>query len=137
MPREYPRELRVAAELQRVLNDLLRTDVKDPRLDGVSVSAVEVSRDVSVARVYFSLLRPDDDPAPVHAALTKAGGFLRSRVGKTLRMRQAPELRFFEDEAPRRGLEISQLIDEHRAGDPDPDQSGGQEEPADKNGDAP
>lgn len=111
MPREYPRKLRVAAELQRVLNDLLRSDVKDPRLEGVSISAVEISRDVRVAKVFFSTLRPDDDPEPVTVALQKAGGYLRSRAGKSLRMRHVPELRFAQDEGPKRGLEITQLID--------------------------
>ena len=111
MPREYPRKLRVAVELQRVLNDLLLSDIKDPRLRGVSVSAVEVSRDVSVAKVYFSTLLPDSDPEPAMTALDKASGFLRSRIGKLLRMRHTPELRFFPDEAAKRGFELTRLID--------------------------
>ena len=73
--------MRVAAELQRVLNDLLLNDIKDPRLEGVSVSAVEISGDVSVAKVFFSTLLPDADPAPVTAALEKAGGYLDIRLG--------------------------------------------------------
>jgi ribosome-binding factor A len=115
MPREYPRKLRVAVELQRALNDLLLSDIKDPRLKGVSISAVEVSRDVSVAKVYFSTLLPDSDPEPAMVALDKARGFLRSRIGKLLHMRHAPELRFSPDEAAKRGFEISQLIDSTRS----------------------
>ena len=69
MPREYPRKLRVAVELQRALNDLLLSDIKDPRLRGISVSAVEVSRDVSVAKVYFSALLPDSDLEPAMVCL--------------------------------------------------------------------
>ena len=111
MPREYPRKLRVAVELQRVLNDLLLSAIKDPRLRGISVSAVEVSRDASVAKVYFSTLLPDADPKPAMAAFDKAGGFLRSRIGKLLRIRHVPELRFTPDEAAKRGFEITQLID--------------------------
>lgn len=111
MPREYPRKLRVAAELQRVLNDLLLNDVKDPRLHGVSISAVEISRDVSVAKVFFSTLLPDADPQPVMVALEKAGGYLRSRAGKLLRMRHVPELRFSRDEAAKQGFEVTRLID--------------------------
>lgn len=111
MPREYPRKLRVAAELQRVLNDLLLNDIKDPRLDGVSISAVEISGDVSVAKVFFSTLLPDADPEPVAAALEKAAGYLRSRVGKALRLRHVPELRFAQDEAAKRGFELTQLIE--------------------------
>ena len=111
MPREYPRKLRVAAELQRVLNDLLLNDIKDPRLDGVSISAVEISGDVSVAKVFFSTLLPDADPEPVTAALEKAKGYLRSRAAKALRIRHVPELRFSQDEATKRGFELTRLID--------------------------
>ena len=111
MSREYPRKLRVAVELQRALNDLLLSDIKDPRLRSISVSAVEVSRDVSVAKVYFSTLLPDSDPEPAMAALGKASGFLRSRIGKLLRMRHVPELRFAPDEAAKRGFELTRLID--------------------------
>lgn len=111
MPRDYPRKLRVAAELQRVLNELLISDVKDPRLHGVRISAVEVSGDASVARVFFSMLLPDADPEPVTTALEKAGGFLRSRAGKALRMRHVPALRFAQDEAAKRGFELTRLID--------------------------
>ena len=111
MPREYPRKLRVAAELQRVLNDLLRSEIKDPRLEGVNISAVDISGDISVAKVFFSTLQPDEDPEPVTAALKKAGGYLRSRAGKLLRMRHVPELRFSQDEGPKRGFDLTRLID--------------------------
>ena len=111
MPRGYPRKLRVAAELQRVLNDLLLNDIKDPRLDGVSISAVEISGDVSVAKVFFSTLLPDADPEPVTEALEKAGGYLRSRVAKMLKIRHVPELRFSQDESTKRGIELTRLID--------------------------
>ena len=111
MPRGYPRKLRVAAELQRVLNDLLLNDIKDPRLDGVSISAVEISGDVSVAKVFFSTLLPDANPEPVTEALEKANGYLRSRVAKMLKIRHVPELRFSQDESTKRGIELTRLID--------------------------
>lgn len=111
MPRGYPRKLRVAAELQRVLNDLLLNDIKDPRLDGVSISAVEISGDVSVAKVFFSTLLPDADSEPVTEALEKANGYLRSRVAKMLKIRHVPELRFSQDESTKRGIELTRLID--------------------------
>ena len=97
MPREFPRKLRVAAELQRVLNALLSSEVKDPRLAGVTISAIDLSGDISVAKVAFSTLEPDADPEPVLSALKKAGGFLRSRTGQILSMRRVPELRFEQD----------------------------------------
>ncbi len=119
MPRDYPRKLRVAAELQRVLNALLSNEVKDPRLVGVTISAVDLSGDISVAKVAFSTLRPDEDPDPVVTALKKAGGFLRSRSGQILNMRRVPELRFEQDQQVRQGIELTRLIDEAVAKDRD------------------
>ena len=101
----------MAAELLRVLNDLLFNDIKDPRLDGVSISAVEISGDVSVAKVFFSTLLPDADPEPVAEGLDKAKGYLRSRVAKALKIRHVPELRFSQDQSTKRGIELTRLID--------------------------
>ena len=111
MPRDFPRKLRVAAELQRALNLLLTSEVKDPRLDAVTVTEVKVSRDISVARVSFSTLDPDTDPTEAFDAFTHARGFLRSRIGQLLGIRRAPELRFEHDDDARVGIEIGQLID--------------------------
>ena len=105
------RTLRVASQLQRALNDLLHGDVKDPRLQGVSVTEVQVSGDIRVARVFFSTLDPDSDPEPVFESLERASGYLRSRVAGLLRLRHTPELRFSLDEGSKRGLELTRLID--------------------------
>ena len=121
MPREFQRKLRVAAELQRVLNALLSSEVKDPRLIGVTVSEVEISRDISVATVSYNPLQPDDDPEPIAAALKSAGGFLRSRSGQLLKLRHVPELRFEQDIGTRHGMELRKLIDEVVAKDRDID----------------
>jgi ribosome-binding factor A len=121
MPRDRGRHLRVGAELQRVLNALLQSEVKDPRLDGVRVSEVEVSGDLGVAKVYYGTLAPDQDTAPVEAALRKAAGFLRGRVGHEMRLRRVPELRFEHDLSTRRGFELSQLLAEVKHEPPDDD----------------
>ena len=121
MPREYSRHLRVGAELSRVLNQLLQTEVKDPRLAGVHISDVDLSADLGVAKVYFSMLQPDDDPEGAEEAFTKARGFLRGRIGREVKLRRVPELRFICDESARRGLEISQLIDSIQSGPDDGD----------------
>lgn len=112
MPREYHRKLRVGSELQRVLNSLLYSSVKDPRLEGIRVTAVDLSSDLGVARVFFSTLDLDGDPAPAEAALLKAAGFLRTRVGKFLRMRRVPELRFLHDDSAKQGLKLTKLIED-------------------------
>ena len=98
----------------RVLNELLRFESKDPALHDVSVTEVELSRDLAVARVYFSVLDPAADVAEAQAGLRRASGFLRSRLGKELTVRHVPELRFQHDDSAVRGIALTELID--RAG---------------------
>jgi ribosome-binding factor A len=112
MPREFSRNKRLGSQMLRVLSELLRFESKDPGLAGVSLTAVELSRDLSVARVYFSLLNPDDDPQPALDALDRAAGFLRSKLGRELQVRHVPELRFQHDDSIAHGAEISRLIDD-------------------------
>jgi len=96
----------------RTLSELLRFETKDPRLDGVSLTSVDLSRDLSVARVYFSTLDPDADPAPALAGLESASGFLRSQLGRSIKVRHVPELRFMHDDSAAIGAKISGLIDD-------------------------
>ena len=110
MPREFSRNQRLGNQVLRTLNELLRFETKDPRLEGVSFSAVNLSRDLSVAEVYFSILDPNADPAPVQDGLERAGGFLRSRLGRELKIRHVPELRFAHDDSAAEGQRISDLI---------------------------
>jgi ribosome-binding factor A len=111
MPREYSRHQRLAAELMRTLSDVLRFEIKDPGVAGVSLTNVELSRDLSVARVYFSLLQPDDDPKPALDGLQRASGFLRSKLGHAMKIRHVPELRFKHDDRLAHADRISRLID--------------------------
>jgi ribosome-binding factor A len=128
MPRDFSRKLRVGAELQRVLNQLLLSGVKDPRLDGVRVSEVEVSGDLGVARVFYAPLRPDDDLDQIEQAFVKAKGFLRSRAGQMLRLRHMPELRFEHDPSAAKGLAMSQLIDASLSHPPAGDNDNGEDD---------
>jgi len=98
---------------------MLRREIKDPRLEGVQVSEVEMSPDLGVARVYFSMLEPDAATAEAERAFESAAGFIRRRVGQALQLRRVPELRFLHDESARRGMEISQMIDRARRDDSD------------------
>jgi ribosome-binding factor A len=111
MPREFSRSQRLGAQVLRTLSQLLRFETKDPSLSGVSLTAVDLSRDLGVAKVYFSLLNPDDDPQPVQEGLERASGFLRGRLGKSLEIRHVPELRFLHDDSIAHGVEMSRLID--------------------------
>lgn len=111
MPREYARHQRLGSQVLRSLSELIRFETKDPRLKDVSLTAVDLSRDLSVARVYFSLLDPDQDPAPAEAALLNAAGFLRRGLGRELTVRHVPELRFEHDDSAADAMRISELID--------------------------
>lgn len=95
----------------RTLNELLRFETKDPRLELVSLTAVDLSRDLSYAQVYFSLLDPNADPETVMEGLQKASGFLRGRLGREIKIRHVPELRFSHDDSAAEGQRISDLIE--------------------------
>jgi ribosome-binding factor A len=111
MPREFSRNQRLGNQVLRTLNELVRFETKDPRLKMVSIISVDLSRDLSVARVYFSMLDPNADPQPVKDGLERASGFLRSRLGREIKIRHVPELRFAHDDSAAEAQRISSLID--------------------------
>lgn len=111
MPREFPRSRRVEEAIQRILSEALAGRVRDPRLEGVTVTHVSVSRDISVARVYFTMLSGQPPGPAVPEALRSAAGYLRTLVASELRLRHVPELRFFEDEALARARSLEALIE--------------------------
>jgi ribosome-binding factor A len=128
MPREFSRSRRVEEQIHRLLAELVRREVKDPRVGLVTLTAVEVSRDMSHAKVYFLPFDQARDPAEVGKALASAAGYLRVLLRKHLTMRQVPELRFLPDESIDRAVKLSALIntavrdDESRHVDsPEPD----------------
>jgi ribosome-binding factor A len=111
MPREFSRNQRLGAQILRILSELLRLEIKDPGLGGVSLTSVELTRDLSVAKVYFSLLDPDEQPDAAAQGMQRASGFLRSKLGSALKIRHVPELRFQHDDSVAHGIEISRLIE--------------------------
>jgi ribosome-binding factor A len=116
MPREFLRSDRVAGQLRRELARLIQQEVKDPAVGFISVSDVEVSRDLSHARVYVTVFDSEEAPACIKA-LNRAGGFLRNRLGKILRMRLIPELSFLHDASVETGRHVGDLIDKAVASD--------------------
>ena len=113
---------RVDEEVRREIGAILQQKARDPRLRWVSVTRVEVSRDLSVAQVFISTLGDDSAKDDVLEALVKAGPFVRSELGRSLRLRRTPELRFHYDLGVEHSLRVSQLLDEMGAtgGLPDP-----------------
>jgi len=106
-----PRQHRVADFIQRELSELIRTGLKDPRISPMlTIASVEVSRDLGVARIYYTLIDPTE-AADTQEGLERASGFLRSHVAKSLNSRSCPQLRFKFDDSAQKGAELSALID--------------------------
>ena len=115
--REYPRSQRVGTQIQRSLSELIRGELDDPRLKSVTLTGVEVSKDLGHARVYFSLFDPGQDPDAARDALRRAAGLLRGRLAQALTVRHVPELDFRHDESELRAARLDALIDDAVARD--------------------
>ena len=117
MSRDFPRSRRIEDQILRILNDVVRAGVRDPRLHGAMISAVKVSRDLSVAWVYFTALDPAHDRESLEQAFASAGKYLRARLAAELTVRQVPELRFRYDDLGESTRAMDQLIDKAVAQD--------------------
>lgn len=117
--REFKRTDRVSDQLQKELAILIQREVKDPRLGMVTVSGVDVSRDIGYADVYVTLLGETDAERIKEnlGVLKRAAGFLRSQLARRMKLRHVPELRFHFDESVVRGQRLSSLIEEAVAKD--------------------
>src|SRR4051812_45304956 len=111
MPRDFSRTLRIAEQIQRDLAELLRLEVKDPRIGMVTLTDVEVTADYAHAKVYFTTLGDADQIAVSTEGLNRAAGFLRHELGHRIKLRSIPQLHFIHDESVERGARLSQLID--------------------------
>lgn len=104
------RAVRVGEQMRDVLAELLRDEVKDPRIGFVSIVRVEVSNDLRHAKVHVSVLGSEQQKKESMKGLASAGGFLRSEVAKRLQLRYTPELHFELDESIEHGQRIAQLL---------------------------
>nr|WP_288363999.1 30S ribosome-binding factor RbfA [uncultured Spongiibacter sp.] len=112
MMKEFSRTARIADFLKRELGSLIQLELRDPRIGMVSVTDAEVSRDLSHAKIFVTVMGKDsaEEAAESLAALNKAAGFLRSHVAKVNNARTTPQLRFFYDSSIDRGQRLSSLI---------------------------
>ena len=106
----HGRPQRVADLIQRELSDLIRREVRDPRVGMITLTSVDVSPDLSHAKVFFTLLQKEKIDETTQA-LQRAAGFLRSQLAHRMKMYTTPELRFVYDESVERGDRLSRLID--------------------------
>ena len=109
--KDFKRSDRVGEQIHREIAALIRDEVKDPVVFMATVSGVEVSRDLSHSKVFISTLKTDVDRKALIAALDKASGFLRHRLGQLMKIRSVPHLKFFYDDSFDKAREISSLID--------------------------
>ncbi|MFJ5483379.1 30S ribosome-binding factor RbfA [Pectobacterium actinidiae] len=112
MAKEFSRTQRVAQEMQKEIAIIIQREVKDPRIGMATVSGVEVSRDLAYAKVFVTFLN-DNEPEQVQTAvkaLQDASGFIRTLVGKAMRLRVVPALTFSYDNSLVEGMRMSNLV---------------------------
>lgn len=117
MPKEFPRSRRLEEAIQRILGQALSGKARDPRLEGVVITEVSVTRDLRLARVYYTRLVGEAAEADIEDGLRSAAGFLRSALAGEMRMKRIPELRFLPDVALARGRSLEDLIGKAVAAD--------------------
>jgi ribosome-binding factor A len=113
MPKDYPRSRRIAEQIQRELAEIIRLELKDPRVSSLlTITDVEVSVDQSHAKVFFTILGDAAKIEDTRAGLTRAAGFLRTELAHRMKLRIVPQLEFKYDASIERGAKLSRLIDE-------------------------
>ena len=128
MPKEYPRVARINTQIQRELAEIIRDELRDPRVKGVTLTSVEASPDMRHARIHVSVLALDGKPAEAAKALNGAAPKLRQALKHRLAIKHIPELHFHGDATAASADHINRLIREardedkhvaHDRGDPD------------------
>ena len=111
MPREFSRSERMAEQLRRELAEIVRDEINDPRLGFVSFTEVRMSRDLSHAVIYCSVLNSEDQVKSIEV-LNRAVGFVRKEIARRIRARIVPTLKFVIDDSVTRGVAMDELISE-------------------------
>ncbi len=116
---DFPRHIRVGDQIQRELAQIIARELKDPRIPSlITITSVDVARDMGVARIFVSSLIDTINRDELVGALSERAGFMRSILGKRLRIRAVPELRFSYDDTTEKAMELSRKIDEAIASHP-------------------
>ena len=115
MPAEFSRTQRLGEQIKRDLALLIQRELKDPRIGMVTVNFVDLSKDLSYADVNITVLVADDSDEKIIESLTilnEASTFLRMELGRALKVRKVPHLRFHYDDSLKRGARINALINQ-------------------------
>jgi ribosome-binding factor A len=111
MPRDFPRSRRIAEQIQRELSDIIRVELKDPRVGMITITDVEMTPDNAHAKVFFTVLGQQSRIDEAASGLQHASGYLRSQLAQRIKIRVVPQLHFEYDASVERGIRLSQLID--------------------------
>lgn len=103
---------RIAGRIRQILSVLILREVSDPRLQGLTVTDVEIDSELMYARVYVNALGEEERMSEIMGALKQAKGFLRREVGKRLSLRRVPDMGFYWDESLDRGARMDMLINQ-------------------------
>ncbi|MFC4775349.1 30S ribosome-binding factor RbfA [Paenibacillus sp. GCM10023252] len=102
---------RVGEQIKKELSQIISSELKDPRIGFITVTGVEVTNDLSQAKVYLSVLGSDEQKEETLKALARGTGFIRSELGKRMRLRHTPVLLFKFDSSIEYGSRIESLLD--------------------------
>ena len=113
------RPSRVAEQIKKEVSLILPQELKDPRLGFITVTAVEVTNDLRYAKIFFSVLGNEQEEKSTLEALNKAKGFIRTEIGKRIRLRFTPEISFVLDKSLEQGARINKLLSDFELGEGD------------------
>lgn len=120
MRKNSMKNTRINGEVQRVLAEVIRGEIKDPRISPLtSVVAVEVAPDLKTCKVWISVYGDESVQNDTLAGLRSAEGFIKNQLAKKINLRNTPEIRFFVDQSIAYGVKMSKLIDEVNKDIPD------------------
>lgn len=108
--RPYSRSDRVGGQIQKILSDILKKRIKDPRLKTATITAVKMSRDLKFARIYFTTSLGSNSREEVIDGFKSAFGYVKRSLAEQLGLRYMPELRFYYDQSFERGVRIDNLL---------------------------
>jgi ribosome-binding factor A len=101
---------RVGEQIKKELSQIVQSELKDPRIGFLTVTGVELTNDLSIAKVYLSVLGTDEEKEATLKALSSGSGYIRSELGKRIRLRKVPELQFKFDASIDYGSRIDTLL---------------------------
>ena len=107
----FSRADRVSGLIQEVLSELLKKDIHDPRLATATITAVKMSRDLKLARIYFTIYGDSEKSEAAAQGFESALGFIKRSLARRLGLRYMPNLKFFYDESFEYGSHIDQLLE--------------------------